>query len=105
MSAVDLSTATAELFAPHVGSAFAVRPEGQPELRLELTLTGASELPEATSADGARAPFALTFSGPPEQLLTQQIVPLEHAQLGRLEIFLVPLALDAGGARYEAVFS
>jgi hypothetical protein len=104
MSAVDLSTATVDLFAPHVGEAFAVRPAGQPELRLELTLTDASTLPEASAGEG-RAPFALTFTGPAETMLTQQIVPLEHAQLGRLEIFLVPLALDAGGARYEAVFS
>lgn len=100
----DLAQVTAELFAPHVGETFAVRPTGQPELRLELELTEARALRDA-AAGGGRAPFALTFSGPPEQLLTQQIVPLEHATLGRLELFLVPLALDAGGARYEAVFS
>ncbi len=101
---LDLAQATAELFAPHVGETFAVRPAGQPELRLELELVDARPLRDA-GAHEARPPFALTFSGPPEQLLTQQIVPLEHATLGRLELFLVPLALDAGGARYEAVFS
>lgn len=104
MTARDLAELTAELFEPHVGEPFAVRPAGQPELRLELTLTDARLLPDASSGDG-RAPFVLTFTGPAETLLTQQIVPLEHASLGRLELFLVPLALDAGGARYEAVFA
>lgn len=104
MTARDLAELTAELFAPHVGEAFAVRPAGQPELRLELELAEARRLRDASTGEG-RAPFVLTFSGPPEQLLTQQIVPLEHASLGRLELFLVPLALDAGGARYEAVFA
>jgi hypothetical protein len=29
----------------------------------------------------------------------------EHDRLGPLEIFIVPLQPDAGGARYQAVFS
>jgi len=100
---LDLATATAELFAPHVGEPFAVRADGQPELSVELVLAEARRLRDA-GGEG-RAPFSLTFTGPPEPLLAQQIVPLEHAALGRVDLFLVPLARDAGGARYEAVFS
>ena len=37
--------------------------------------------------------------------MPQQIVPLEHAALGKLEIFLVPVGLDPEGYRYEAVFN
>lgn len=102
MSALDLATATAGLFRPHVGDPFPVGVEG--ELELELVLAEVSVLGEAPAADG-RAPFSLTFSGPAEPLLAQQIVPLEHAALGRVELFLVPIGRDGDGARYEAVFT
>jgi hypothetical protein len=49
--------------------------------------------------------FSLVFRGPPEPLLAQAIYPLRHAGLGLLEIFLVPIARDDGGATYQAVFS
>lgn len=52
-----------------------------------------------------RAPFSLLFRGPPEPILPQAIYALEHATLGVSEIFLVPLAPDADGTRYEAVFA
>jgi hypothetical protein len=49
-------------------------------------------------------PFSLIFTGEPS--LEQRIYSLEHAALGRLELFLVPLAPTGDGrARYEAVFS
>lgn len=104
MSGVDLGAVTVETFAPLTGEPFALRADGAPELALELL--EARSLPDAQrpAADG-RQPFALIFGGPAEPLLAQQIVPLEHAALGRLELFLVPIARDADGARYEAVFS
>jgi hypothetical protein len=37
-------------------------------------------------------------------LLPQRIYRLEHAELDTLELFLVPIAQDASGTRYEAVF-
>lgn len=52
-----------------------------------------------------RAPFSVTFRGPVEPWLEQQICAVEHAELGRLELFLVPLGPDGKGMRYEAVFT
>jgi hypothetical protein len=48
-----------------------------------------------------RAPFSLVFQGDPELTLPQRIYRVEHAQLGALDIFLVPIARG----RYEAVFT
>lgn len=53
-----------------------------------------------------RQPFSLTFRHPGERRhLPQGTFKLRHEQLGELEMFLVPLGPDAGGMRYEAVFT
>jgi hypothetical protein len=41
----------------------------------------------------------------PGVVLPQQIYSLDHASMGRLSIFLVPIGADAGGTQYEAIFS
>jgi hypothetical protein len=37
--------------------------------------------------------------------MNQQIVPLEHDTMGRLDIFLVSIGPDEQGMQYEAIFS
>lgn len=86
-----LEDLTADTFAPHVGSAFAVGGG-------TLVLAAIREGGPAPSA-ALRAPFALEFSGEVE--LEQAIHALDHPVLGRLEIFLV----RTGPATYEAVFA
>ena len=51
------------------------------------------------------APFALVLRGPRAPLLRQAIYALTHPRLGRIDIFLVPIAQDAECARYEATFN
>ena len=67
------------------------------------------ELVEVTAvgeaAPGGRVPFSLVFRGPPGTVLPQRIYRVDHAELGRLDIFLVPIGADAEGVRYEAVFT
>ena len=70
-----------------------------------LTLVEVTSLARADHAGPRRAPFSLIFRGPSAPSLRQRIWPLEHAALGRLEIFLVPIGPDASGMRYEAVFN
>ena len=43
----------------------------------------------------------LLFRGPSLPILPQRIYPLEHAALGRLELFIVPI----GPGQYEAIFT
>ncbi len=42
---------------------------------------------------------------PAESHLEQAIYALEHAEMGMLELFLVPLGPHEDGMRYEAVFT
>jgi hypothetical protein len=49
--------------------------------------------------------FSLFFRGPLNPQLLQGIHKLKHAQLGELEIFLVPVAQDKDGFQYEAAFN
>jgi hypothetical protein len=52
-----------------------------------------------------RVPFALLFHGDPPAPVRQQICTLGHHELGRFELFLVPLGPDERGMRFEAVIS
>lgn len=49
--------------------------------------------------------FSLFFHGPQQPFLPQAIYRLEHAALGEMEIFLVPVARVPDGFEYEAVFN
>jgi hypothetical protein len=91
---VELVTGT---FEPHVGSRFHATPThaGEP---LELTLTSVDE---STDARPDHPAFSLTFESPDPSPAEQQIFALEHAELGRFELFLVPLAPTT----YEAVIN
>ncbi|HSR70092.1 MAG TPA: hypothetical protein VLU25_19340 [Acidobacteriota bacterium] len=49
--------------------------------------------------------FSVVFAGPQEPVLQQSIIPLSHADLGELDIFLVPVGQEDGTTYYEAVFT
>jgi hypothetical protein len=85
-------------FRSAVGTSFTL--EGGHALRLvEAQATG------GRAAGMPRDPFRLAFLGPADPILPQRIYRLEHEALGRLDIFLVPIANDAGGTTYEAIFA
>jgi hypothetical protein len=94
-----LDELTHETFAARIGEPFAIAEPAALDLLLEEANLG-TEAPDAP-----RQPFSLVFRGPPQPLLPQRIYRLEHEALGALEIFIVPISCDAGGARYEAVFT
>ena len=68
----------------------------------------ALDLFEAVPLDG-QAPderrFSLMFRSPAQPILPQATYTLEHAVLGALAIFLVPVGRDAAGAQYQAIFN
>ena len=93
-----------ETFQNLVGEGFRLVVPGEAEL--ELRLSEVTPLSAATSPPGSgRAPFSLLFHGPLTPWVHQATHRLEHAGLGPLELFLVPLGPDAAGMRYEAVFT
>jgi len=49
--------------------------------------------------------FSIYFHGPSDLFMAQGIHKLKHAELGELDIFLVPVGQDKDGFQYEAVFN
>jgi hypothetical protein len=68
--------------------------------QVELSLVEISD----TSTERMES-FSLIFRGPLEKPFAQGTYDAEHAGLGRFPLFLVPVARDADGMRYEAVFN
>jgi len=49
--------------------------------------------------------FSLVFRGDLEQPLEQGLFSMTHEKMGTESLFLVPIAREADGFRYEAVFN
>ena len=73
------------------------------EVPAEVTLVQCNQL--KSQAGEMRGPFSLVFRGPAEAFLPQRTYALKHEQTETLYIFLVPIASDADGFSYEAVFN
>jgi hypothetical protein len=102
-----LETLTLETFSPHIGETFRIPLQGDQAIELELTVARSLFDPYAgrPGPRTARVPFALELKGPLTPVLPQQIYPLEHATLGRHELFMVPVGPAQGGMRYEVIFT
>ena len=87
-----------EELAAQVNTKFRLAETTEP-IELELI-----EAPEPKINPGQIA-FSLIFLGPKDLLLPQRIYQLDHDQLGSGSIFLVPIAQNEEGVRYEAVFN
>ena len=97
-----LESLTSSDFLKKVGEEFRVAAGND---AVVLVLSEVTDLSRLESPSPRRRSFSLIFRGPLRPLLDQRIWCLEHAALGRLEIFLVPIGPDASGMRYEAVFN
>ena len=65
-----------------------------------LRVEEVAELPRAVRDSGG---FRLIFAGPPQPILEQAIYTLRGSRRAD-EIFIVPVAADGSGVRYEAIF-
>lgn len=86
---------TLEALQPQEGSTFSLPFDNDVVVKLTL------ETIHVTSSER----FTLHFRGPLEQQLRQATYVMDHDMLGRVAIFLVPIAKDQHGFLYEAVFS
>ena len=99
-----LDRLTVAMFAGQIGKTFRLPLAEGPAL--DLVLVEARNLSlHAGNPGPRREPFSLLFVGPRAPVLAQRIYPLENEAFGRLEIFLVPIAADADGVKYEAIFN
>lgn len=109
---IDLVTATADTFRPHVGQSFTVATAVGP---LGLTLDNVKVFEGSTIRDNRievggvlhppRKAFALTFEGPREPVLAPGQMLLAHPVLGGLQLFVSPFRQDHDCTLYEAVFN
>ncbi|WP_019499606.1 DUF6916 family protein [Pseudanabaena sp. PCC 6802] len=98
---------TCDLFSKYLGSVFQLPVPSVAPLELQLVEVvphTAHPLPENRGVL-QRIPFSLIFQGPLETALPQRTYTLEHAEMGKLDIFLVPVARRQDGMQYEAVFT
>lgn len=89
---------TLSAFAAHAGTGFAV--SGLDGVSLHL-----SEAVPLNAAAPNESQFSLMFRGPAAPLLEQATHVLAHPAMGEFAIFLVPVARDAQGIHYQAIFS
>ncbi len=99
-----LGSLTKSDFDGYLGETFLVH-HGAPD-PLEMLLIEVTALASApAAASGRREPFSLLFRGPNDAALDQGIYGIEHAGIGTLDLFLVPVGSDQQGMRYEAIFN
>lgn len=93
---------THESFEPHCGTVFGIAVNDQ---RDELTLSDVQVMPEVKGY--RRRPFTLIFTGARnDAVFDGHLYPLEHPEMGTVEIFLAPLARNQDGTfQYQAVFN
>jgi hypothetical protein len=98
---VDLADIVRGDLAAVVGDSFTVSAEPP----LDLVLVEASYLRSGPAGVDESRSFSALFRGPEEPELMQASYVLDHAELGELTLFLVPIAADDTGRTYEAVFN
>lgn len=94
---------TEEAFRENLNTKFRVRAEAPRPVELELV-----EVKSYNAAGGEQRGmerFSLFFQGPTDIFVPQGTYSLEHERMGALDLFLVPVARDEVGFRYESVFN
>lgn len=99
---LDLERVTAGDFEPHIGVTFSAHVGDRV---VPLVLAAVRLLGPATTAVRGEG-FALDLHGPAQPVLPGQMWSLTAAEVGRLDLFLSPVARrDDGGIAYEAIFN
>ena len=93
---------TEQEFSRHLNSTFQLNLE---DGTLELTLVEVKAYLPGKNEQAGMERFSIYFDGPPDRRLPQGLHHLEHADMGGLDLFLVPIAGDEKKFRYEAVFN
>jgi hypothetical protein len=97
-----LDKLTYEDFVPYLHQIFRIHAASLEPIEAELIEV--SEL--GGPAFEKRSPFSIVLrTEQKDQYLIQAIYRVENAELGTLDLFLVPLGPDKKGMRYEAVFT
>lgn len=88
-----------EDFNKHVGSEFQV--SLNPDTRFSAKLDKVTDLRTGPQTEN----YAISLLAQSDAPLEQMIYTVEHPEMGKLELFLVPVSKDEKGVRYESVFN
>ena len=110
MNDVPTENLTLEIFSPLLNSKFKFSADGAHSLDMELELTEAKAFggPHTVKPDRngmVQDCFSLMFDGPESPVLPQRIYSLEHENIGRFDLFIVPVEKVPDGIRYQALFN
>jgi hypothetical protein len=86
-------------FAKQVNTEFQVHDSAAKSFKLKLAQV------VKISKTAQQEAFSLLFQGPATHYIAQGIHKLNHAQLGEIDIFLVPVGKNQDGFEYEAIFN
>jgi len=89
----------AQSFSDHLHTTFQMNVAEGTSLPLELV-----EVIEYTN-NPKLDQFCLILRGPRDPWVQQKIYTLEHAALGKMDLFVAPLGFDDQGMRYQIIFS
>lgn len=92
---------TEQEFSKHVNTRFRLKTDEPIEIELTEVKGYTGKPHEETGMER----FSVFFHGPGDRYLPQSIYQLEHDAMGAFELFIVPVAKDERGFRYEAVFN
>jgi hypothetical protein len=98
-----------EAFSKCLGSSFILQRDHAPKVALKLTRVRQhqpSEFDSPNAPDARHEKFSLLFRGPQSAALTQNTYTFGHSQVGRFEMFIVPVGVkDETHGYYEAIFN
>lgn len=94
-----MASLTHDTFAGLLNTKFRVHREGLDPIELQLTKVG--EFLQSQQQER----FSIIFRGPADTLLPQAIYGFDHDQMGRFDLFIVPIRRSDDGYEYEAVFN
>ncbi|HET9786084.1 MAG TPA: hypothetical protein VFP47_03070, partial [Pyrinomonadaceae bacterium] len=94
---------TEEEFRKHLNTPFRVQVNAPKPI--DLTLVAVESRPSEATEEQGMERFSVFFSGSPEFLLPQSLYRLVHPEMGEFDIFLVAVAQEPAGYRYEAVYN
>lgn len=94
---------SADNFSRNVNTKFTVKVESGDPVEIELVEVAIRQ--NSANEHGRMERFSAFFSGPQSAFLPQQTYEFLHAEMGEMEIFLVPIGTDSKGFRYEAIFN
>jgi L-ascorbate metabolism protein UlaG (beta-lactamase superfamily) len=98
-------TLTETEFSQHLNTKYRVNVDAPKLIELELVEVKSYVNKDKPGEQGGMERFSIYFRGPADNFLPQGMYHMTHERMGDFDLFLVPIARQELGFRYEAVFN